>query len=86
MMAVDGGGNPPEYADYIQFVCDLADCEQCRCPHAFGEIMPMQPGTRCIYKDGTECRSLEARLDAVIIARARIEGLWQALQMGDMEP
>lgn len=57
----------------IQKTCELPLEEQYRCPWAMADLMPMEPGTGCYYKDYGNCRKPGARIDALKKALAALK-------------
>lgn len=57
------------------------------CPHALGEIMPMEDGTMCTFKRDGQCSRYAAQLDALKRAKsviaARIKEVEEELNNAD---
>jgi len=79
--AIQCGYGPEQEGRYITFSCEATDMTYCKCRHSFGYVMPMKEGDRCMVRDGCECGSFQARLEAMAGMRRNINDLQHEMKI-----
>lgn len=64
----------------VSVSCDLNTDYQWQCPFCMADIMPPEAGARCFLKDGCECRSVAARMDALKRAKSAAHSALRKLE------